>query len=44
MPTILSGFAALSADPMALTGLVLFLVALLCGGYAMAGKTRKTGE
>jgi len=38
MPTILSGLAALSADPVALTGVVLLLFALLCG--AMRARRR----
>jgi hypothetical protein len=39
-PTIVSGFAALAADPMALTGVVLLLIALLCGGHAILAKKR----
>ena len=38
MPIIVSGFAALTADPMALTGVVLLAFALLYGAYAFLTK------
>lgn len=38
MPTIVSGFAALAEDPLALTGIVLLVLALAYGGYALLAK------
>ena len=38
MPAIVSGFAALTADPMALTGVALLLCALMYAGYVRLNK------
>jgi hypothetical protein len=40
MPTILSGFAALTTDPMALTGVVLLVLAFAYAGYTFLVKDR----